>query len=97
MLNGNHWRAEMWFWPIDERRTLVVNRAYTYRPKNLGERLSQAYFRARGRDVVREDLNTLEAQQTMLSSGAMSEVVLSRQETCLKHHYRAMKTMLEQN
>jgi len=56
MLNGNHWRAEMWFWPLDERRTMIVNRAYTYKPKNLGERLSQAYFRSRGRDVVREDL-----------------------------------------
>ena len=97
MLNGNHWRAEMWFWPLDERRTMVVNRAYTYKPKNLGERLSQAYFRSRGRDVVREDLNTLEAQQAMLSSGAMAEVVLSRQETCLKHHYRVMENMLRQN
>jgi hypothetical protein len=94
MLNGNHWRVEMWFWPIDQRRTMIINRAYTYKPKNLGERLSQAYFQSRGRDVVREDLNTLEAQQAMLTSGAIPEVVLSRQETCLKHHYRVMQDML---
>jgi Rieske 2Fe-2S family protein len=94
MLTGNHWRAELWFWPIDAGRTLVLNRAYNYRPKNLGERLSQAYFRSRGRDVVREDLNTLEAQQEMLASGALSEIILSRQETSLKHHYRVTQSML---
>ena len=68
----------MWFWPLDERRTMIVNRAYTYKPKNLGERLSRAYFRSLGRDVVREDLNTLEAQQAMLGPGAIPEIVLSR-------------------
>ena len=33
----------------------------------------------------------------MLSSAALPEIVLSRQETCLKHHYRVMETMLRQN
>ena len=79
-----------------ERRTMIVNRAYTYKPKNLGGRLAGP-ISARGRDVVREDLNTLEAQQAMLSFGAIPEIVLSRQETCLKHHYRVMETMLRQN
>ncbi len=94
MLTGNHWRAELWFWPIDAGRTLIVNRAYNYKTKNLGERLSRAYFRSRGRDVLREDLNTLEAQQQMLASGALPEVVLSRQEMALRHHYKVMYDML---
>jgi glycine betaine catabolism A len=94
MLTGNHARAELWFWPIDHARTLVVNRAYNYKTKNLGERLSREYFRARGRDVVREDLNTLEAQQQMLSSGVLPHVLLSRQEMALQHHFAVSAEMM---
>jgi phenylpropionate dioxygenase-like ring-hydroxylating dioxygenase large terminal subunit len=91
---GNHFRAELTFWPIDEGRTLVVNNAYNYKTRNLGERLSQDYFRSRGRDVVREDLNTLEAQQQGIASGALPHILLSRQETALKHHFAVTADML---
>jgi len=96
LLTGNHWRAELWFWPIDENRTLVINQGYNFKTKNLGERISRYYFRSRGRDVVREDLNTLEAQHDMLTSGALKEVVLSRQEMALRHHYKVMNDMLSE-
>jgi phenylpropionate dioxygenase-like ring-hydroxylating dioxygenase large terminal subunit len=94
ILTGNHQRAELSFWPIDEERTLIINRNYAYKTKNLGERLSRDYFRGRGRDVVREDLSTLEAQQQVLRSGAMREIVLSRQETALQHHFAVTHDML---
>jgi len=93
-ITGNHFRAEMTFWPIDEGRTLFVNRAYNYKTKNFGERLSRDYFRGRARDVVREDLNTLEAQQQMIMSGALSHVLLSKQEMALQHHYAVTADML---
>lgn len=96
LLTGNHQRAELTFWPIDENRTLVINRNYAYKTKNLGERLSRDYFRARGRDVVREDLNTLEAQQQALASGALPEVILSRQEMALQHHFAVSDEMLSE-
>jgi phenylpropionate dioxygenase-like ring-hydroxylating dioxygenase large terminal subunit len=85
----------MTFWPIDHERTLVINRTYNYKPRNLGERLSQTYFRARGRDVFREDLNTLEAQQQMLAAGALPHVLLSKQEMALQHHFAVTNDMLE--
>jgi phenylpropionate dioxygenase-like ring-hydroxylating dioxygenase large terminal subunit len=94
MLTGNTFRGELTFWPIDAGRTLVVNNAYNYRAKNLGERISRSYFRARGRDVLREDINTLEAQQQVLSAGAISHVVLSRQERALQHHYKVTADMM---
>jgi hypothetical protein len=62
----------------------------------MGERLSQEFFRSRGREVLREDLNTLEAQQAALSSGAMQHAYLSRQESALLHHYRVADAMLAQ-
>ena len=94
MLHGNHWHIEMTFWPIDFETTLIMNRAYNYKTKNLGERLSQAYYRSRGRDVVREDLNTLEAQHAMLASGSIPEIVLSKQEMAIQQHYRVTDEML---
>jgi phenylpropionate dioxygenase-like ring-hydroxylating dioxygenase large terminal subunit len=86
-LTGNHGRNEVSFWPISADKTLVINRTYAYKTKNLGERLSRDYFRSRGRDVVREDLSTLEVQHQMLKSGVLKHIVLSRQETALKHHF----------
>ncbi|VCU68713.1 3-phenylpropionate/cinnamic acid dioxygenase subunit alpha [Pigmentiphaga humi] len=94
VLCGNHYRVELTFWPIDGSRTRIYNSLYNYKTKNLGERLGQAYFRARGRDVLREDLNTLEAQQQGLVSGGMPHVILSRQETALKHHFAVTENML---
>ena len=93
-ITGNHFRAEMTFWPIDAGRTLFINRAYNYKTKNLGERLSRDYFRSRARDVVREDLNTLEAQQQIIKSGALPHVILSKQELALQHHYAVTARML---
>lgn len=93
---GNHFRTEFAFWPIDHARTRVHLKRYVYPPANLGERLSATYFLARGRDVIREDLNTLEAQQQVLSSGALDHVLLSRQELALQHHFAVTQDMLEQ-
>ena len=93
-LTAKNWRGELFFWPIDAGRTLVINLQYNYRTRSLGERVSRAYFRARGRDVLREDLNTLEAQQQALDSGALPEIVLSRQELALRHHYKVTADML---
>lgn len=94
MLTGNHWHNEIRFWPIDAGRTLVINQGWAYRPKNLGERISRTYFRSRVRDVFREDLNTLEAQQLTLQSGVLPEIVLSRQELALQHHFKVTWDML---
>jgi hypothetical protein len=44
--------------------------------------------------VVREDLNTLEAQQQIIESGALNHVVLSRQERALQHHYAVTEKMM---
>jgi len=39
-------------------------------------------------------MNTLEAQQEMLSSGALAPLQLSRQEMSLQHHYKVSQEML---
>ncbi|HEY5609202.1 MAG TPA: aromatic ring-hydroxylating dioxygenase subunit alpha [Alphaproteobacteria bacterium] len=96
MLLGHYWHIDIWFWPLGHDKTVITQDFYAYKAKTLGERVSQEFFRTRGREVFREDLNTLEAQQEMLSSGAMDEVFLSQQEIGLQHHYRVAANMLAQ-
>src|SRR5215813_7462365 len=65
----------------DFGRSLAANREiiqdlWYYRPRNAGERISHQFFSGRGRQVFLEELNTLEAQQEMLSSGAIEHLEL---------------------
>jgi Rieske 2Fe-2S family protein len=94
ILFGNHWHIELFFWPRDAGTTEIVQDFYFYQPRTVGERVSQQFFLTRGRQVFLEDLNTLEAQQEMLSSGAISHLQLSRQEMSLQHHYKVTQEML---
>jgi phenylpropionate dioxygenase-like ring-hydroxylating dioxygenase large terminal subunit len=94
VLFGNHWHIELFFWPIDATTTEVVQDFWFYKPATIGERISQQFFLSRGRQVFLEDLNTLEAQQEMLSSGALTHLQLSRQEMSLQHHYKVTQEML---
>src|SRR6266446_1430680 len=82
-LFGNNWHIEIFFGPIDVDHTEVVQDLYYYRPRNAGERLSHQFFLSRGRQVFLEDMNTLEAQHAVLSSGVLSHLQLSQQEMSL--------------
>lgn len=97
MLTGAHWHMHMWFWPIDAGRTIIRMDNYAYPARNAGEKLGHAYFAARGREVFREDINTIEATQTMLRSGGIDKIILSRQEMALQHHFRVAQQMVAQS
>ena len=95
-LFGNNWHIEIFFGPIDVDHTEVVQDLYYYRPKTAGERLSHQFFLSRGRQVFLEDMNTLEAQHAVLSSGVLSHLQLSQQEMSLMHHYKVSREMLDE-
>ena len=95
-LFGNNWHIEIFFGPIDVDHTEVVQDLYYYRPMNAGERLSHQFFLSRGRQVFLEDMNTLEAQHAVLSSGVLSHLQLSQQEMSLMHHYKVSREMLDE-
>jgi glycine betaine catabolism A len=94
MLNSNYWHLGIWYWPVDEGRTVIRAERIFYKAKNAGERLGQAFSKVRAREVLREDLNTLEATQEMLESGVMEHIHLSQQELALQHHFRMTDEML---
>lgn len=95
MLVGQHYRIEITFLPISASRTVVINETFVYKAENLAQRAGQELFLTREREVVREDLSLLEAQQAALSTNAMHSVLLSRQEMALAHHFKVRKAMLE--
>ena len=96
MLNSRSWHLALWFWPIDHERTLIRSQRLFYKAKNAGERFGQAFSKVRAREVLREDLNTLEATQEALASGVMEHIHLSRQEIAVQHHFKVSEDMLSE-
>jgi phenylpropionate dioxygenase-like ring-hydroxylating dioxygenase large terminal subunit len=94
MLNSNYWHLGIWYWPVDEGRTVIRAERIFTKARNPGDRLGQAFSKVRAREVLREDLNTLEATQEMLESGVMEHIHLSQQELALQHHFRMTDDML---
>lgn len=96
MLNSNSWHLAIWFWPIDAGRTLIRAERLFYKANNAGERFGQAFSKIRAREVLREDLNTLEATQHALMSGMLRHILLSQQEIPIQHHFKVGEDMLAQ-
>ena len=94
MLNSNYWHLAIWFWPIDEVRTVIRAERLFYKAKNAGECFGQAFSKVRAREVLREDLNTLEATQDALMSGVMQDIILSQQEIPIQHHFKVSDDMI---
>lgn len=94
-LLGQHWHMEMTFWPTAHDKTEIRLANFAYEASNWGERISQEFAAALGRDVLREDAGTLEDQQRALDSGALRYIVLSLQEAGLTQHYRSTLEMLD--
>lgn len=95
MLTGNWWRMEISFWPTEAGRTLCTMDMYAYRARTAGQAIARELHVTRGREIFREDMNTLEATHAMLMSGVVKEIHLSQQEIALAHHYRECERMME--
>jgi phenylpropionate dioxygenase-like ring-hydroxylating dioxygenase large terminal subunit len=82
------------FWPIDHAHTEIRNWRFAYGTDNPCDAIAQAYQVTRAREVVREDMYTMESNFYGVSSGAIPHVVLSDQERVIQNHYRAVDDML---
>jgi len=83
------------FWPLAENRTRWEIRTYSPPAKNLAARFSQEYGKCFFRDTLLEDGSTLERTQTMLASGAKSEIVLQDQELLLRHRHQVAASYID--
>lgn len=84
----------MTFWPLDHERTEIRNWRFAYAPESPADVIAQAYSVTRAREVIREDMNTMETNLLGISSGAIPHIVLSQQEMLIQNHYRAANDML---
>jgi glycine betaine catabolism A len=86
----------MWFWPVDHEHTDIRVMRFAFESKKPADRIAQAHSRVRGREVLREDLATMESSFKAISSGALPHIVLSQQEMLIQNHYRAADDLLKE-
>jgi phenylpropionate dioxygenase-like ring-hydroxylating dioxygenase large terminal subunit len=87
----------LWFWPIDHETTDIRVMTFGFKTDKPADRIAQAHAIVRGREVLREDLATLESNFLGISSGALPHIILSQQEMLIQNHYRAADEMLRGN
>lgn len=86
----------MWFWPIDHEHTEIRVIRFAFASDKPADRIAQAHSTVRGREVLREDLATMETSCAAIASGALQHIILSEQERLIQNHYRAVDDMLNQ-
>ena len=94
VLLGVGWTVVHRFWPISATRTRWETTLAMPPPGNAGEALSQEFSRILTRDLLREDLATVELNQAGLSAGALDTILFSDEEIMLRHnHYVTERIM----
>jgi Rieske 2Fe-2S family protein len=94
IVTGNGFAFELWAWPDGPDRCILESVILGTQPSNVGHRIAQEFNIMRSREVLAEDLASLEIQQKAIASGAIRELRLSLQEIGIAHHYRTMRDML---
>lgn len=83
-----------WFWPVSATKSVFEFRRYERAPRNAGERFAQEYYLSLVRDTFLQDLFTFELVQRNISSGAVDDFPLSRNEARVAHlHHQVDKRM----
>lgn len=93
---ANGWYLMFLYWPLSERKTHFEVRQYMYKPETAGDVVSQEYTMVHSRDVLREDMGTLEGTQQMMASGVLKEIQICDEEITVRHnHWAVAQSLLE--
>ena len=84
----------MMFWPISHNQTDIRVMRFSYKTDKPSDRIAQAHSLVRNREVLREDLATMETQFQSIMSNGLPFMYLSEQEQLIQNHYRAANDML---
>ena len=84
---ANGWCLVFFYWPLSVNKTLFEARTYMYKPETAGDIISQEYTLAHVRDVLREDMSTLEGTQQMMESGVLKYIQLCDEEITVRHNH----------
>jgi hypothetical protein len=80
-----NWYLTYHYWPTSYNTHVFETSLYFAPPKNAYERLQQELAVVTFKEYALQDGNTLEATQTMIESGAVTEFPLCDQEVLLRH------------
>jgi hypothetical protein len=84
-------------WPLGPSRSLYQQRVFVRRAGNAAERFGQENTMVEFRDVVLEDLSTLERIQRSLDSGQIREFHFHDHELALRHQYEVVSRMVAEH
>jgi len=92
---ANGWCLVFFYWPLAVNKTLFEVRQYMYKPKTPGDVISQEYTMAHSRDVLREDMSTLEGTQQMMESGVLNQIQLCDEEITVRHNHTSVANFMD--
>jgi len=84
------------YWPTSVNSHLFEASLYFVPPKTARERLGQELAAVTFKEYALQDANTLEATQTMISSGYVTEFPLNDQEILLRHLHKTARDKIKE-
>jgi len=81
-------------WPLGPNRSLYQQRVFVRAARNAAERFGQENTMVEFRDVVMEDLSTLERIQHALDAGRIAEFHFHDHELALRHQYHVVSEIV---
>jgi phenylpropionate dioxygenase-like ring-hydroxylating dioxygenase large terminal subunit len=90
-----NWVLTYHYWPTSYNTHIFEATCYFVPPKNAFERLQQELAAVTFKEYSLQDGNTLEATQTMLETGVVTEFPLCDQEVMLRHLHKTVGEYVE--
>lgn len=91
ILAGTGWYLSYNFFPINVSETYWEVNMYQLPAATNAEKIGQAYTRVALRDVLYEDLSTMEGVQRGMNSGALKSILLGKFEETIRHQAWAIE------
>ncbi|MDH4872019.1 aromatic ring-hydroxylating dioxygenase subunit alpha [Pseudomonas sp. BN515] len=85
------------FRPVAYNRTRVECRVFYPEVTTAGGRFFQEYMKVALRDVLLEDMSTVERTQRAAETGAKPHMFLQDSEILVRHNYHAVERMMQEN
>ena len=97
IVTASGWGMLMMYWPIAVDKTLFEVSFYCYEAETAGDLIAQEYPSIHQRDVIREDMSTLEGTQQMMKSGVLTEMQLCDEEITVRHNHKEIADYVKAN
>ena len=88
---GTGWMLTYNFYPVSENETYWEINSYQLRATSVGQKIAQSYTSNSLRDLLYEDLSTMEGCQRGLDSGVLKTIIPGNFEIPIRHQYWAVE------